>query len=122
MPAANSMESQDSVENSGPAIEPTEAGFAEWRHDQPQTKERENIAAEHKQPVEIADRPALDAGENSLRGVRRHQHANHEYQDENGRDTEYRIVQVHPETLQIVLPNPIVCSITLWHGLVPQFR
>jgi hypothetical protein len=52
----------------------------------------------------------------------RHQRANHEYQDEKGRDPEYRIVQVHPVTPQFVLSDLIVDPITLWPGRVPQVR
>ena len=67
----------------------------------------------------MADGPGFPAGENRLRGVRRQQGAEHEYQDETGCDPEDRIVKLQPETPDIVLTGLVVCPITIWHRCLP---
>jgi hypothetical protein len=96
-----------------------DADLADRQHDQHQAEDHEDVAADHEQPVEIRDRPALGAVERDL-GIARHdQRADHEDQHEQTGDPEYGMVYVDPVSLQVVLSDLIIRLVTIGHVPLP---
>ncbi len=82
--------------------------LANRQKDQRETEDHENVATEHEQPVERSDRPPLGTVESALGRFRRDKHTQHEQQYQARRNPENRVMEIHPPSLEIVLPDLVI--------------